>query len=53
MAEEHEVYVKCSSCQYEGAIRIGDDTSIYDVVCPQCGCRTLFLYYFISPIAGG
>ena len=52
MEKEHEVYVKCSTCNYEGTIRLDDDASIYEAICPQCGCRTLFLY-FMFPVAGG
>ena len=52
MAEEREVYVKCSTCKWEGTIRLGGEASIYDVTCPECGCRTLFFYY-VFPVAGG
>lgn len=53
MAEGNEVYVKCSSCQYEGWIRLADGIVVNNAICPQCRNRTLVLYYFISPIAGG
>ena len=52
MGEEREECVKCSTCDYEGTIRVGDATSIYDAICPQCGHRTLFLYYILL-ISGG
>jgi len=52
MAEEREVYMKCSTCKYEGTIRIDENASIYEATCPECGHRTLFLYY-VFPVAGG
>lgn len=51
--EEWPAYVKCSTCGYEGPeLRQGERKSIYDADCPQCGNRTLFLY-FIFPVGGG
>ena len=52
MAEKHEVYVKCSPCNYEGMVLLSDNASIYEVICPQCGRRTPFRY-FIFPVGGG
>lgn len=52
MTEKREVYVKCSTCKYEGTILISDNVSIYEATCPQRGGRTFFLY-FIFPIQGG
>ena len=49
---EKEVYVKCSTCNYEGTIHLDDSASIYEAACPKCGCCTLFLY-FVFPVAGG
>ncbi len=48
-----EAYVKCSNCEYEGWIELAEGSNIQDAICPQCKRRTLFLYYFVSPIAGG
>ena len=50
--DKKEVYVKCSTCEYEGTIEIDDKTAIYDAPCPKCEKLTLFLY-FVFPVAGG
>ncbi len=51
--EEWPAYVKCSTCGYEGPeLARGERRSIYEADCPQCGNRTLFLY-FIFPVGGG